>query len=167
MPIVMMRDVQGQTFAQRVKQRREELELSQPQAADRANLGVDTWRTVERGYKARKGIGPETGSHRSDRITVRKIARVLGWQPEQALRWAGYDDELPTEPPAGPDPREQLSEILNALTQEQARALFHFVRVMMDTGNDAKGSVYRTEKIETPVELPGQREDNNDTLNQS
>jgi DNA-binding XRE family transcriptional regulator len=154
MPCVMMCDVQEQTFAQRVKQRREQLELSQPQAAEQARLGLDTWRTVERGYKARRGTDPETSSHRPERITVRKIARVLGWQPEQALQWAGYDDELPP-PIAVIDPRKTLVEIITELTEEQVQALIHVARTMTDP-NAKLDTTYTTEVIRGAPELPDQ-----------
>lgn len=172
MTYVMMCDVREQTFGQRIRDRREELELSQEKAAELAGLGVDTWRTTERGYKARSGVDPATSTHRPVRITVRKIAKALGWTPEQALTWAGYDEPI-TEPVAEPqprqDPRAALLNLIPDLQQRHVQLLFELAQTMLDpdAGNDP--AVRYTHRIvDTPREagqtpIPSSRDGNDIT----
>lgn len=154
---VMRRDVHGQTFAQRVKNRREELELTLRQAAKQANLGLDTWRTVERGYKARKGVDPKTGTHLPERITVRKIARVLEWPPDKALRWAGYDE--PAHPPTEHVSRErqELTALIASMPDDQIALLVNLARAITEP-HPGPGSTYHSEKIPAPPEVPNPRD---------
>lgn len=107
---VMIRDVREQTFGERVrKAREEELRLTQPQAAKRAGLGIDTWRAAERGSKPRKGVNPDK-TRRPSRLTVVKIAQLFGWKTDEALRWAGYD-----EPEAEPETTIVRDPLLNRI----------------------------------------------------
>lgn len=161
MTYVMMCDVREQTFGQRVKDRREELELTQTKAAKLARIGVDTWRAAERGYKARSGVDP-TVPRRPARITVRKMAKVLGWTPAQALTWAGYDEPVSAEPEPEPEPeprhdsRQELVEILGNLPERCVQLLLALAHAMAQPAGDST-SGYSTKVIEGPVELPDPR----------
>jgi transcriptional regulator with XRE-family HTH domain len=171
MTYVMMCDVKGQTFGQRIRDRREELEWSQETAAEKAGIGVDTWRTIERGYKARSGADPATSAHRPVRITVRKIAKALGWTAEQALAWAGYDEpcaELVAEPQPRQDPRVALLHLIPGLPQRHAQLLFDLAQTMSQQvgGTHSEGgrnetNDYSERDIEGPSEVPDQRNNDN------
>lgn len=56
-------------LGQRVRQRREDLGLSQPAAADRAGINRDTWRNMENGSRDIRSY-----NHRA-------VERALQWQP--------------------------------------------------------------------------------------
>lgn len=114
-----------QTFGFRVRDQRERLELTQPDAARAAGISVTTWRNTE--SAARDARPPQ-------RITVRKIARVLGWAADEALRWAGYDGPPAAAPDAEhrDDPREELIKRLDGLSDSRVRGLLVITDTMRD-----------------------------------
>lgn len=171
---VMMCDVREQTFGERVKDRREELEWSQEYAAKLARVGVDTWRSIERGYKARGGVDPTTSTYRPVRITVRKIAKALGWPPEKALLWAGYDE--PKTDPVVPVLQDQFLVRVEAawpkLQIERRKLIVLLIESLADQNTRPSDlvspdpaarythKVIDTPREDTPPSIPARRDDN-------
>lgn len=67
-------------FAARVRQRKNELQLSQTELADHAGVSASQ-------------VAKLLGRHppRPERRTVIKLARALEWDPDVVLQWLGYE----------------------------------------------------------------------------
>lgn len=123
----IMWNVGEQTFGQRVKTRREGMELSQRRAAQLSGVGEATWRNIERGHEQRRGVNRNRRT-KPQPITVRRIAKLLKWPVADAMQWAGYDDAGATEPEGVTGYlREELSQLLDLLTDDQVRALITLI----------------------------------------
>jgi DNA-binding XRE family transcriptional regulator len=110
------------------------MDLSQRRAARLAGVSETAWRNVERGRELRGGV-IDPSPNQPQRTTVRKIAKLLGWNVRDAMRWAGYDDPGPDDEPAQeqpPDPRDEITEILPQLSAGRALALLYVARSMLD-----------------------------------
>lgn len=97
---------------------------SQNEAADLAGVSRTLWRNLE----------DPSHPHRPRRPTVVKVARLLRWDLEEAMRLAGHED-----PPTAIElaemnlgPRDDLDRMLRNLTDSQVRALVAFIEVMLN-----------------------------------
>lgn len=89
-------------FGRRVRARREDLRLSQEQAAARISMTRQQWHRIE------KGAGTK-------RETILRIAKAIELDANTVLSWAGYNVDLPEESkapaPIG-SPLESLDDLL-------------------------------------------------------
>lgn len=172
---VMIRDVREQTFGERVRKAREEqLRITQPQAAEQAGLGIDTWRAAERGSKPRRGVDPGK-TRRPSRLTVVKIAQLFGWKTDEALRWAGYDE--PEAEPEKPVARDELLGRVEAawprLPTQRKTLVVLLTESLADQNTPPPGGlvgpdpdvrytqrVIDTPREDTPPPIPARRDDN-------
>ncbi len=117
-----------QTFGDRVRDQRERMELTQPIAAKKAGVAVGTWRNTE---------NAPVDSKPPHRLTVRKIAKVLGWPPDRALRWAGYDepsaDVVPAPRTTDGDHSEEITRLLRDLPHSRGLLVLYVVRATCGT----------------------------------
>jgi hypothetical protein len=91
--------------------------LSIRKAAELADISEAMWRKLENGYYMVQGkpvflVG--SGSERTGTTprTVRAVAKVVGLDVNEALRTAGFPEEVDAEPPA---PRDEAFENLKSL----------------------------------------------------
>lgn len=103
-----------------------------------SGVGEATWRNIERGGELRGGtIRPSTKP--PQRLTVRRIAKLLEWPVTDAMRWAGYDDaDVEDEPDDDTDEgsyerlREELDQLLQQLTDQQIRSLIAMIEAFTE-----------------------------------
>lgn len=131
----MICGVAEQAFGRRVAGRREELGLSRRRAAALSGVSETAWRNIEHGREVRRGV-ERPSPNPPQRITVRKIAGVLGWPVGDALRWAGYDDFFDdTEHVAlsqSRDPWIELQRVWPSLSPQQQWSLVYVARAIQD-----------------------------------
>lgn len=123
------------------------------QAAALAGIGLDTWRTIERGYKARRGVDPAAaGSYQPDRLTVRKVAAALRWAPDQALRWAGHEEPVRTAPQAVMSPlRLELTTLIQTMPEDRVELLLNVARTMRNpVASPDPNTTYREQEVPPP-----------------
>jgi transcriptional regulator with XRE-family HTH domain len=109
-------------FGQQVYERRTELGLSISKAARRAGLSDTGWGKIERAANVE---GPE-------RISILKIARVLGWDPDEALAKAGEGPSTGPERSAAPiNPKTERDRLWPSLTEPQKWAVIGLMATMV------------------------------------
>jgi transcriptional regulator with XRE-family HTH domain len=141
-------------FRARLRSCREELGLNYEQAAKRAGITGQRWRNIEIGHEIKSGVRIPANPRRSNLI---KMARAVEIPVQEALQLAGMATLSTTESrQITEQPRNALKALINELSEERVRALLHVAQTMTDP--HGSGSDYHTEVIETPVELPGQRD---------
>lgn len=112
--LMAMRDGLAE-FGRELERRRELIRppMSANKAGRRAGITGQWWRQIERGLR------------NTPRTTVVRMANVIGWDPDEALRWAGYDDPATAEErrPLPPDPRDVVDAYWDKLTDRQRRLI--------------------------------------------
>jgi transcriptional regulator with XRE-family HTH domain len=151
---------QGDRFAAfraQIQRRREELGLNYGEAAQRAGITGQRWRTIEIGYETKGGVQIPANPRRSNII---KMARAVEIPIEDALRLAGEEPLRRVEAQQLSErPRDELKAIINELPEDQIRALLHVAQTMQSppTNHPATG---RGRRIKPGAgEIPSQRED--------
>lgn len=111
-------------IAQRVRQQRIKLEMTQQGAAAAAGVGSGTWLAIERASR-------ET----FDEKTLRKVCKALGWPANQIAVWRGEESKLEPAPedetpsPAPPSLSEEMAD-LRAQLQEMESDLKQVLRLL-------------------------------------
>ena len=130
-----MCDVSEQTFGQRVANQREKLGLSARRAAQLAGVGETTWRNIERGRESRAGVDRDS-PRPPQRLTVRRIAKLLGWSAADALRWAGHTvtavGDVEEEPASPPNPLARIQVAWSKVPPHQQELAAQLVESMAD-----------------------------------
>ena len=161
---VMMCDVSEQTFGQRVAHQREKLGLSARKAAQLAGVAETTWRNIERGRESRAGVDRDS-PRPPQRLTVRRIAKLLGWSAADALRWAGHTvaavDDVEDELAGPPNPLARIQVAWPKVPPHQQELAAQLVESMADprTPNlravpDLQGGAAKSDAVVQPV-TPG------------
>jgi transcriptional regulator with XRE-family HTH domain len=141
-------------FRDQVRRCREELGLNYVEAGRRAGISGQRWRNIENGYEIKSGVRIPANPRRANLI---KMAKAVEIPVQEALQLAGMATLSTTESrQITEQPRNALKALINELSEERVRALLHVAQTMTDP--HGSGSDYHTEVIETPVELPGQRD---------
>jgi hypothetical protein len=141
---VTLHDVSEQAdtaaFGVELERRRELLRphMAANEAGRRAGLSGQWWRHIERGLR------------NAPRNTVIRMALVVGWDPEDALRWAGYEGDVTDEERRLPaDPRQVIEAHWDRLTDRQrdvaANVVLAFAEPHPPLGVTSRGEVTSTE----------------------
>jgi transcriptional regulator with XRE-family HTH domain len=146
-------------FRAELKHCRENLGLSYVEAGTRAGISGPRWSNIERGYEVKAGVRIPANPRRDNLI---KMARAVEIPLQTALHLAGLGALRPIESRRiSEQPRDELKQLINELSEERVRALLHVARTMTDP-NATLGTTYTTEVIHRPSELPDQRGNNTD-----
>jgi transcriptional regulator with XRE-family HTH domain len=151
-------------FRAELKHYREALGLTYAEAGKRAGISGPRWSTIERGYELKAGVRIPANPRRDNLI---KMARAVEIPLQAALHLAGLDALRPMESRRiSEQPRDELKQLINELSEERVRALLHVARTMTDP-NATLGMTYSTEVIHGPSELPDQRGNHRDETGNS
>lgn len=125
----------SEEFGAEVARRREDAGLSQRQMGilTGPGLGVSRLRHIEAGYEIRGGIKiPFTPT----RMSILKIARVLGWDPDTALAAGGHNQpatpsELKRAAGSDRETRERVRTMVGELHPHQLAAVAGVIQAML------------------------------------
>lgn len=111
----------------RLRAAREEQQLTQTAAAERADISRTVWQQLESGVRA------DGRPFRPKASTVQSAAVAVGLDPRDALQMAGLDPTLYRPARGGPvASQREAADLFARLTGAQRRALVEFLHTLVD-----------------------------------